>query len=161
MSFSARQVAVLGTVKYLALGGTALVLLVVAKLDTLGRNIAIVMAGLGLPVGAYKLWRAMQLPPDRRVAGTVDDLPEEQREGALRRLRTIFAVAVTVLTAWTTYDLHRLETGSIDYVSTFGPSATLYQFLGFWPAVCFLPALGVLGVWGITRRMRAFRKTTH
>jgi hypothetical protein len=159
MTFSARQWAILGAIKYLALGGVALVLLLVAKLDSTGRTLAVVMTGLALPVGAFKLWRAMKLPANARIRGTVDDLPVDEREGALRRLRTIFVVAIAILAAWTAYDLRRLEAGSTDYVFTFGPSAWLYQFLGFWPAVAFLPALGVLGAWTITRRMRQFRSS--
>jgi hypothetical protein len=135
------------------MGGIGLVLLLVAKLDTFGRNAAVAFATVGLSVGGYKLWRALQIDRDATIP-TADDLPVGERPQSLRRLRRIFAVAIAILSAWTAYDLWQLEYGTADHVSTFGPAALVYTWLGFWPAVSLLPALGALVVWSITRRIR-------
>jgi hypothetical protein len=154
MTPSARYMAVLGTLKYFALGGTGAVLLLVSHLDRFGRTFAIVCAGAGLPFGAYKLWRALQIPPDVPMAGSVDNLPENEQLPALRRNRIIVTVLFSFLSAWTAYDLRQLDTGAVDSTSTFAPSVLAYEFLGFWPAVSVLPALTLLAWWVITRRMR-------
>lgn len=139
------------------LGGIALVLLFTTKLDATGRTIALVMAGVGLPIAAYKIHRALKLPAAVPLA-TVDTLPEGERATALRRLRAIFVGAMAILAAWTAYDLRTLDKGEVDSVSTFGPAAAVYNLLGFWPAVSLLPALGIVGAWGITRRLREAEK---
>jgi hypothetical protein len=144
--------ALLGSVKFLVVGAVGAVLLLFAKLDRFGQNAALVFTAAGLGIGTYKILRALRVPDDA-IIPTIDDLPQPERIRALRRLRLILAVAITLLSAWTAYDLYQLESGTVDHVFSFGPSVLLYEWLGFWPAVCFLPAVGLLGVWSISRQL--------
>ena len=157
MGIQARPLAILGALKYLVVAGVALVLLLVGNLDKLGRTIAIIALLLGIVLGAYRLCRALRLSAEAAVR-TVEDLPVSEQEGALRRLRFIFAITISAFTVWTTWDLYRLDQGTIGYVTTFGPSATLYAMAGFWPSVTVLPVLGALGFWHLTRRIRQARQ---
>jgi len=52
------------------------------------------------------------------------------------------ALAVFGLGGWFYYDLSRLESGEIESTRVWAPIAMLYDTLGFWPAVCLLPAIG-------------------
>lgn len=53
------------------------------------------------------------------------------------------AVCAFGLGIWVFTDISALEAGTETTVRVWGPIALLYNNLGFWPAVCLLPALGL------------------
>jgi len=85
---------------------------------------------------------------------TLDDLPIEQRASALRRLMLLFGAAIIVCTGMTAYELVQVEYGGAER-TVWAPLAGLYNALGFWPAVLFFPALGLLGITPMARKLRA------
>jgi hypothetical protein len=90
---------------------------------------------------------------------TFDDLPIEQRASPLRRLMLLFGAAIIVCTGMTAYELVQLEYGGAERVTVWAPVAGLYNALGFWPAVLFFPALGLLGITPMARKLRAVNAT--
>ena len=90
---------------------------------------------------------------------TLDDLPIEQRASALRRLMLLFCTAIIGCTGMTAYELVQLEYGGADRVTVLAPLAELYDALGFWPAVLCFPALGLLGITAMARKLRAVNAT--
>jgi len=61
---------------------------------------------------------------------------------------TIWTLVVggPIMSYWIYHDLSALESGAKKSVSVWGPAATLYESLGFWPAVLCLPALCLVGI---------------
>jgi len=86
---------------------------------------------------------------------TLDDLPIEQRASTLRRLMLLFGAAIILSAGMTAYELVQLEYGGAERVTVWAPVAGLYNALGFWPAVLFFPALGLLGITPMARKLRA------
>ena len=80
--------------------------------------------------------------------------------GALRRLMLLFTAVIIVGTGFTAYQLVQLEYSWAERVTVWGPIADLYRFLGFWPAVLFVPAIGLLGLIEMTRKLRATKAAT-
>jgi hypothetical protein len=90
---------------------------------------------------------------------TLDDLPIEQRASTLRRLMLVFGAAMIVGTGITTYDLVQLEYGGAEQATVLVVVAGLYNVLGFWAAVLFFPAVGLLGIATMARKLRAVSAT--
>src|SRR5215471_11343833 len=90
---------------------------------------------------------------------TLDDLPIEQRASTLRRLMLLFGAAIILSTGMTAYELVQLEYGGAERVTVWAPLAGLYNALGFWPAVLFLPALGLFVITTMARKLRAVNAT--
>jgi hypothetical protein len=89
----------------------------------------------------------------------LDDLPIEQRASVLRRLMLLFGAAIIVCTGMTAYELAQVEYGGAERATVWAPVAELYNALGFWPAVLFFPALGLLGITPMARKLRAVSST--
>jgi len=85
---------------------------------------------------------------------TFDDLPIEQQASDLRRRMLLFGAAIIVCTGMTAYELVQVEYGGAER-TVWAPLAGLYNALGFWPAVLFFPALGLLGITPMARKLRA------
>ena len=118
----------------------------------LGAGYCVVWAGLYLR-------RAYRAAPEARVALPMDGAPVSSQIAVNRRLLWISAVAFPVLTAWTAYDLHQLDVGAAKEVRVFLPVAPLYHHVGFWPAVCFVPALGIFCCAVFVIRIRRLKAT--
>ena len=113
-----------------------------------------------LGIGAFQLWH-LKKDDARTTAYTVDDLPIEQRASALRRLMLLFGTAIIIGTGITAYELVQVEYGGAERVRVWAPVAGLYNALGFWPAVLFLPALGLFGITAMARKLRGVNATRH
>ena len=133
--------------------------------DELGLEATLFLGALGLFVlgfGAWSFWRHSRRDPTApRKTWTVDDLPLEERAAAVRRLMLLFSAVIIVGSGFILYQLVQLELGWAQRVTVWAPIALLYDFLGFWPAVLFVPALGLLGIVGMASKLRAVRAATR
>jgi hypothetical protein len=133
--------------------------------DELGREATLLLGAIGLLIlgfGAWSFWRHSRRDPTvPRKTWTVDDLPLEERAAAVRRLMLLFSAAIIVGSGFTLYQLVQLEFGWAQRVTVWAPIALLYDLLGFWPAVLFVPALGLLGIIGMASKQRAIKAATR
>ena len=122
-------------------------------------TVILVLIGLGVcGWGAFSFWRHRRQDPPAPVA-TIDDLPPDQRVRALRRSMWLVAIAFTPATALIAYELAQVEYGWARTVSVWAPVAFVYNALGFWPAVLFVPAVGLLIVLALAWKLRAVRES--
>jgi hypothetical protein len=119
------------------------------------------IAGASLIGGLLLIWLARKVPapavPSAAAAGdfpNIGDDPIGKQLQKLRRAFWLFLVLLPVVSVWIAYDLYRLETGAVKSVRVWWGIALLYNCLGFWPAVLFLPAITVLGLIGCSARIR-------
>ncbi|MFZ1101842.1 MAG: hypothetical protein WAN86_03040 [Hyphomicrobiaceae bacterium] len=108
--------------------------------------------------GALSLWRHRRRDPTAPVY-TIDDLPLDQRARTLRRMMLIVPVAFTPAAALIGYELVRLEYGWADRVSVWAPVAFVYNTFGFWPAVLFIPAAGLLLILFLATKLRSIKES--
>jgi hypothetical protein len=156
---SGRKLAFLAPISWIVLGVAILAIAsIIEPKDAFGLYFGLAFGVACLALGAFQLWRLSREDPKTTVY-SIDDLPLEKRAGALRRLMLIFAAAIIVGTGFTIYQLVQLEYGWAERVTVWGPIADLYRFLGFWPAVLFVPALGFLGLIEMVRKLRATKAT--
>jgi hypothetical protein len=125
-----------------------------------------IIAAIFIGLGLFLLW--LQRKQDsidafwgwvwRKVLGDVpiDKLPPAKRAAVRLRLMLIITLALMPAEAFTLYDLMRLESREVESVRVWAPIALLYELLGFWPAVLFVPAL-----WGIIIGLLMFRFRLH
>ena len=120
--------------------------------------IFLVVIGLGLlGWGAFSLWRHRKLDPTTPVH-TIDDLPVDQRVRALRRMILMVPIAFTPLAALVGYEIAQVEYGWEGTVRVWAPVAFLYNNFGFWPAVLFVPAAGLLLIMFLAWKLRTIRE---
>jgi hypothetical protein len=156
---SGRKLAFLAPASWIVLGAATLAIAsVVQPKDDLGLYFGLAFGVACLGMGAFQLWRLARDGP-KTTLYSIDDLPLEKRARALRRLILLFGAAVVVGTAFTVYQLVQVEYGWSERVTVWGPIAGLYRLLGFWPAVLFIPALGLVGLAEMARKLRAIRVT--
>jgi hypothetical protein len=121
--------------------------------------IFLVLIGLGLlSWGTFSLWRHSRLDPTAPVH-TIDDLPLDQRVRTLRRMILIVPIAFTPLAAFVGYEVAQVEYGWAKSVRVWAPVALLYNNFGFWPAVLFVPAAGLLLIMSLAWKLRTIRET--
>jgi hypothetical protein len=75
---------------------------------------------------------------------TVDDLPLEQRNPYIVRTLIIWTIIWIPVSIYIAYELASVEYGWAKSVTLWSFIVMLYNNLGFWPAVLFLPAVGIL-----------------
>ena len=156
---SGRKLAYLAPISWIAVGVATLAMpFVFEAKDEFGLLFGLAFGAICLGTGAFQLWRLKKDDP-RTTAYTVDDLPIEQRASALRRLMLLFGAAIIVGTGMTAYELAQLEYGGAERATVWAPVAGLYNALGFWPAVLFIPALGLFGITAMARKLRAVNAT--
>lgn len=154
---SGRKLAFLAPVSWIVLGVAVLaVASIVEPKDEFGLYFVLVFGVACLALGAFQLWRLSREDPKATVY-SIDDLLLEKRAGALRRIMLLFAAAIIVGTGFTVYELVQLEYGWAERATVWRPIADLYRFLGFWPAVLFIPAIGLLGLIEMARKLRAIK----
>lgn len=120
--------------------------------------IIVVVLGLGLlGWGTFSLWRHSKLDAAAPVH-TIDDLPVDQRVRTLRRMMLIIPIAFTPLAAFVGYELAQVEYGGAKSVRVWAPVAFLYNNFGFWPAVLFVPAAGLLLIMALAWKLRTIRE---
>jgi hypothetical protein len=120
--------------------------------------IFLLVIGLGLlGWGAFSLWRHRKLDPTTPVH-TIDDLPVDQRVRALRRMILMVPITFAPLAALVGYEIAQVEYGWEQSVRVWAPVAFLYNNLGFWPAVLFVPAAGVLLIMALAWKLRTIRE---
>ena len=123
--------------------------------------IFVVVLGLGLlGWGLFSLWRHSKLDATAPVH-TIDDLPLDQRVRTLRRMILIVPIAFTPLAAFVAYELAQVEYGGATSVRVWAPVAFLYNNFGFWPAVLFVPAAGLLLIMSLAWKLRTIRENPN
>jgi hypothetical protein len=109
------------------------------------------IAGIGIVLFlAYKAYTCFrgEAPPK------LTDLGEKPAETATvadhiayhKKLIFIGGPILLFLSIWIIHDLNRLESGEVESVTIWSPIASFYEFLGYWPAVLMVPALGIFVV---------------
>ncbi len=119
-----------------------------------------ILSGLGvagLGYGAFSLWRHRQQDPTTPIQ-TVDDLPPAEGARQTRNAMWFVGVASILVTALMVYQLAQLEFGSAQSVTVRAPVAMMYDVFGFWPAVLLVPALGLLILFALARKLRAIKE---
>ncbi|MBO0763111.1 MAG: hypothetical protein J2P50_00750 [Hyphomicrobiaceae bacterium] len=129
--------------------------------DTFGLFFALVFGAVCLGCGAFQLWRFNVADPEIPLYPTVDDLPIEKRAAVLSRIMIFFSTVIILGTAVTTYQLVLMQYGWKEGAKVWAPVAHLYDLLGFWPAVMFIPGMGLLVIIEMARKLRAVRKATE
>jgi len=120
--------------------------------------IVMLLIGLGLIAwGAFSFWRHSRLNPTTPIH-TIDDLPLDQRIRTLRRMMLIVPIAFTPAAALVSYEIAQVEYGWVASASVWAPVALLYNNFGFWPAVLFVPAAGLLLILGLALKLRTIRE---
>jgi hypothetical protein len=154
------RVGYLYPIAYMLGGGAVAVMpFIVGRADDVEGRLILVLLGLGLVAwGAFSFWRHSRRNPTAPVA-TIDDLPPDQRVRALRRQMWLVAIAFTPATALMAYELAQVEYGWARSVSVWAPVAFVYNALGFWPAVLFVPAVGLLIVLALAWKLRTVRES--
>jgi len=123
--------------------------------------IFVVVLGLGLlGWGLFSLWRHSKLDATAPVH-TIDDLPLDQRVRTLRRMMLILPIGFTPLAAFVAYELAQVEYGGATGVRVWAPVAFLYNNFGFWPAVLFVPAAGLLLIMSLAWKLRTIRENPN
>lgn len=90
-------------------------------------------------------------PPEASNQQTESDA---EQIASLKRLMYLFLPACVVLSTWIIYDLNQLESGGADSVRLWAPVAFLYDQLGYWPAILFVPVLGLVVLGLLWRQIR-------
>jgi hypothetical protein len=111
---------------------------------------------VGLGYGAFALRRHWQQDPTTPIQ-TVDDLPPA--EGARQTRIAIWGLAIIFVlgSGFMAYQLVQVEFAR-QRATVWAPVAMMYDFFGFWPAVLFVPALGLLILFSLARKLRAFKE---
>jgi hypothetical protein len=111
---------------------------------------------VGLGYGAFALRRHMQQDPTTPIP-TVDDLPPA--EGARQTRIAIWVLAIIFIlgSGFMVYQLVQVEFGR-QRATVWAPVAMMYDFFGFWPAVLFVPVLGLLILFALARKLRTIRE---
>ncbi len=76
-----------------------------------------------------------------------------------KRTLLVAIPAFLVLSVITFWDLKKIELGTVESVSLWGPISLIYDFLGHWAAVATTPLLGVLAVVMLLRKIKALKNT--
>lgn len=156
---SGRKLAFLAPVSWIALGVAVLLIAwTVEAKDEFGLFFAVAFGVVCLGIAIFQLWRLSKHDP-KTTAYTVDDLPIEQRAHALRRLLLLFAAAVLIGALFTAYELVQVEYAGARRATVWAPVAAVYNFVGFWPALLFIPALGFIGIAAMLRKLRLLKAT--
>ncbi|HKS07277.1 MAG TPA: hypothetical protein VJR92_13300 [Gemmatimonadaceae bacterium] len=126
------------------------------KSPKLGAGVMVV----GAIILAFGIGRTLQLAnheSPERVKPLASDLPVQQQIEILQKGRWIMAAAGLPYGAWVAWDLYRLHTGQVSEVYVWSFIGTIYEMLGFWPAVLFMPTI-VIGFFALAafglRRLR-------
>ncbi len=123
--------------------------------DELGLVLSLILAAVVGFRAAYHAWRLRRVAPQEEYATRIDGLPETERPAAFRRVLLMSAVVFPLFSAWLAWNLYRIEAGLEESVTVWAPIAWIYRFLGFWPAVLTVPALGALVIHGAWKKKRA------
>jgi hypothetical protein len=137
-----------------AIGGFALVF----HIDTLGLVLGGAIAGVLAIRGLLEMRAARKSHPKSVVYTDLNAAPPDVQVTTLRRLIPLSIVAFTALSAWTAYDLIRLEQHEVESVRLMVPVSPVYQAFGFWPAVLLWPALGLLLIAKLVARHRTLTR---
>jgi len=70
----------------------------------------------------------------------------------------IVPIAFTPAAALVSYEIAQVEYGWVASASVWAPVALLYNNFGFWPAVLFVPAAGLLLILGLALKLRTIRE---
>lgn len=117
----------------------------------------VVLGGTAALFGIYYLfrfWRGLPTDLPMTAAEQVHLMPAEYQIPYLQRILTMSLVAFPVLTLYITFELTRLERGQADAVMIWAPISMLYRLLGYWPAVCATPALGIFCFFALNNRLK-------
>lgn len=116
-----------------------------------------VIGGVFALLGLYYLWcvwrgRSVDLPVMHHEQ--VHQMPPEYQIVYLQRTLAMSLVAFPILTLYITFELTRLERRQADFVMIWAPISMLYRLVGYWPAVCATPALGIFCFFALNHRLK-------
>jgi MFS family permease len=142
----------------LVLGGVIVILnSVFSPSDQSAQLISWSLGGVCILIGGWKLWKwwhgdcvsqPISLPEE------VHMLPVDHQIAYLQRIMKMSLVAFPLLTLYITFELTRLERGKVDSVMLWAPIILIYEALGYWPAICAIPGLGIACFFALNRRLK-------
>lgn len=145
----------------LTLGGVLVIgLSVLFPSDDPGLWVLWGIGGICVVTGGWNLWKwwrgdcatgPISLPEEVHL------LPVDQQIEYLQRIFTMSQFVFPGLALYFTFELTRLENGQVESAMLWAPIALLYGALGYWPAVCATPALGLFCLISLNRRLKQLR----
>jgi len=138
-------------------GGIVIVTHLTPSTDRQEMVFMLVVGGAFVLLGLYYLWRYWRdLPTNLPITPheQVHLMPPEFQIPYLQRILTMSLFAFPVLTLYITFELTRLERGQADSVMIWAPISLLYRLVGYWPAVCATPALGIFCFFALNNRLK-------
>lgn len=124
--------------------------------DFEGAAVLGVLGVAGLGYGAFAVRRHLRRDPTTPIQ-TVDDLPPAEGARQTRFAILILAIIFVVGSGFMAYQLVQVEFAR-QRATVWVPVAMIYDFFGFWPAVLFVPALGMLILFSLARKLRAIKE---
>ena len=122
--------------------------------DADGRIFAFVVAGFLIAFGLLSLWLARRTPRTAAVTPFPERAALSEQRRHYRNAFWVGAGGFLVLTIYTAYNLHQLESGAVEGAMLWQPLIPIYKRFGFWPTVCFPPALGIVCCGNVWLKMR-------
>jgi hypothetical protein len=111
---------------------------------------------LSVLMGAWNVWFARRTPAEATTAAWFADRGRVRGQlSVMRWLIWLFAVGLPLVGIWIAFDLDELERGYVHHVQIVEPVGFLYEHLGHWPAVLFLPVLSLIGSAVLLRKLRS------
>ena len=95
---------------------------------------------------------------DRVFAPSTDSSTTEKRS-FYKKVLLIAIPAFIILSIWIYTDFKDLESGTVEYVSAWGPISLLYELGGFWLAVLATPLLGVITITLLLKKIQELKNT--
>jgi hypothetical protein len=138
--------------QYLLFSGWAYALIVIVllvifafqKIDTFGIVFGIVILSY-LSYKSYSCFKELKnTREDDRVFAPSADASVTEQISFYNRTLLIGIPAFIILSVMTYFDLQKLESGTVEYVSLWAPVSLLYDLGGYWLAVLGTPLLGIL-----------------
>ncbi|HTA61571.1 MAG TPA: hypothetical protein VK835_03915 [Bacteroidia bacterium] len=110
----------------------------------LGYPFAYLMAAV-LAYFAYRCFKQIKTTKNEEMAyAPPANATTKQQITFYKRYMLIGLAAYTILTIIIVPDLNDLESHSVDSVHLWAPVSFLYKQFGYWPAVLFVPVLGLI-----------------
>ncbi|PJZ76316.1 hypothetical protein [Leptospira neocaledonica] len=85
------------------------------------------------------------------------DATVEEKIKYCRNMIYLSLVAFPFVSIMIILDLNKLESGSVEHVRIWAPVAFVYEQLGYWPGILFVPVLGVFVIFVMARKMRQLK----
>src|SRR6185437_3523389 len=110
---------------------------------------------------AYRCFKQIKTTKDEEMAyAPPANATTKQQITFYKRYMLIGLIAYPILTIIIVPDLNDLEAHSVDSVHLWAPVAFLYNHFGYWPAVLFVPVIGLVITLLFIRKIKQVKSST-